>query len=366
MKGYFRKRGEKWSFTVDIGRDPVTGKRRQITRSGFASEKEARIACAQVIADFERGEVVNPSNETLKSFLLDYLENVFSKEVAPNTYQSRRAFAEHHIIPIIGHKKMSKLTPMDIQRLYNQLAEEGYSPGHIANIGVFLGKALNTAEQWGIIKKNVVKLVKKPGYKQKKIQVWTKEEVNKFLNATRESKYYPFYLLALTTGMRKGEILALQWKHVDFQKALIRVEQTVVYANRNLYIKPSPKTSSSVRNITIPPFVVKFLREYKLRQPPNELDLVVPDSQGRLMYPSVLDKGYAHDLKKVDVPPIRIHDMRHTHATLLLLDGENIKVVSERLGHAKVTTTMNTYAHLLPNLQKSAAERIEKMFDISI
>ncbi|GIP40791.1 site-specific integrase [Paenibacillus sp. J31TS4] len=362
MKGYFRKRGDKWSFTLDIGRDPITNKRKQKTASGFATKKEAQKACAELITEIERGNgTAVMAKDTVGEFMLNFLENTVQQNVAQNTYEGQLAYAKNHIIPHIGHIKLNKLTPMDIQKMYKALTDQGFSAGHIQNIGNLVTKTIRTAVEWGYMSKDVAAVAKKPSYKQPKMKVWTMEEAQRFLDATKECRYHVVYMLALSTGMRKGEILGLQWDHIDFKNRNIHVQQTIVYAGNQLYLKP-PKTEGSKRTISIPEQVVKYLRSYKMKQVPNSLNLVVTGSKMELLYPSALDKHYDHDIALADVPRIRFHDMRHTHATTLLQLGENPKVVQERLGHASINVTLNTYSHVLPNMQKSAAEKLDSAF----
>lgn len=359
---YIRKRGDKWSYTVDIGRDPLTGKRKQKTVSGFKTRKEAEKAAAQIVTDIERGDYID-NKVTVRQFLLDFLESNVRHAVAENTYTMQKAYCMNHILPFFGDLEMAKVTPMHISKFYNQKTEEGLSPGHIGNLGIFLNKAFRTAFEWGMLNKNVVTAVKKPSNKSKDIQVWDEVEMNRFLKETQDSRFHVVYLLALTTGMRKGEILGLQWKHIDFQNATISVQQTIVYANKKLYLK-EPKSARSRRLITIPDNVVQYLKRYKLRQPPNELDMIVAGLTHPLVYPSILEKVFYADLERVDVPKIRFHDMRHTHATILLKLGENPKIVQERLGHTNIATTLNTYSHVLPSMQKSTADKLNAVLEI--
>lgn len=376
MQGYFRKRGCKceegkkctcnstWSFTVDLGRDPTTNKRIQKTVSGFKKKSEAEKACAELITEYERGNIVAVSSkDTLGAFIVDFLENTIKNEVEKNTYITQKGHINNHIVPKLGAIKLQKLTALDIQKFYNQLVDEGISPGTIHNIGNLLGKTLRVATEWGIITKNVAALVKKPTYKQPKLKTWTQEEVDQFLDSSRGSRLHAAYVIALTTGMRIGEICAINWDDIDFKNGMIAVNKTVVYADKSIYIKESTKTGLA-RVVTIPAFVVSYLKKYKMGQIPNSLNLVVPGVKNEIIYNSAFCKTFQRDMETAGVPKIRIHGMRHTHATLLLQNGENVKVVSERLGHATVTTTLNTYAHVMPNMQRTLAENLEKSFKV--
>lgn len=359
---YIRKRGNKWSFTIDIGRDPITNARKQKTVSGFDSEKEAEKAAAAMITDIERGDFVN-NRVKLKDFTDELLEDQVKHAVAANTYQMQKAYANNHIYPFFGDILITKVTPAHIQKFYSQKMQEGLSAGVIQNLGTFLGKVFKVAHQWGMVTKNVVQSVRKPTYRATKMKVWSKEQMNLFLKETQGSRFHVVYLLALTTGMRKGEILGLKWENVDLNAGIISVQYTVVYANHQLYLK-EPKTAKSKRPITIPEFVVTYLKRYKMKQLPNELDLLVPGINHPICYPSILNKDYQMQLERIDVPKIRMHDMRHTHATVLLQMGENPKVVQERLGHTNIATTMNTYSHVLPSMQKSLADKLGSVFEM--
>jgi integrase len=377
MQGSYRKRGCKcedkcrcdatWSFSLDVGRDPVTNKRKQKTVSGFKTKKDAEKACAEMITEIERGNLIlNVKSETVAEFMLSFLDTSVSQNVSPSTYSAQMSWAKNHIIPRIGNIKLVKLTPLHVQAFYKDMVDSGLSAGHISNIANLLSKTLRTASEWGFIAKNVASVVKRPSYKPKKMGIWSQEEFEYFLQFTKKSRYHVAYLLALTTGMRISEILALQWDSVDLKNNEIHVKQTVSYTKElGNYIKSSPKTAASNRHFSIANFVVGYLKKYKLEQIPNELNLVMSSATNELLFAPVLNHTFRKDMKAANVPIIRFHDLRHTHATWLLMSGENVKVVSERLGHANITTTLNTYAHVLPNMQKAVAERMDKNISLN-
>lgn len=354
---------ETWLFKVDVGTDPITGKRRQITRRGFATKKAAQAACAEVVNEHEKGTFVNATKDKVKEFILDYLDNTYRHQVSLRTYECKMSLATKHIIPRLGHLPLAKVTPMDIQSFYNELRKT-YSAGYVQNIGVLLGLVFKQAEQWGLIKKNVVPLVKKPSTPRKKsnLNVWTIEQQKAFLSHAKAHKgdyYYYIYLVALATGMRQGEILGLLWSDVDFKEKSIHVRRTAIYHGKKLEIKDSPKTDSSVRAIRIPDEVVKELREYKLMCKPNDLNLVFPSPKtGKILYSNSLDKNFRLDVAAAGLPPLPFHNLRHTFATTLLELEESLKVVQEILGHATIKTTADTYAHVTTNMQEKAADRI--------
>jgi integrase len=353
---------------LDIGRDPITGKRRQKLMSGYATKREAERAAAEMSTEFERGNVsISANKDTLGSFMKEYLETTLRNEIERNTYEGKVAIMNNHVVPNIGKLKLQKITPMDIQKFVNQLQDEGFNPGTIRNIMRLVNQTLRTAMEWGYVTKNVTVFAKKPNYKAKKHSVWTREQWDIFLEANKESRFYPFYLIALNTGMRPGEVLALSWDQINLKQKFIRVDRTVVYTKENgIQIKESPKNDSSRRNVTIPESVVTYLKKYKLEQTPNRLNLVIPGIKSEIVYNSTLNDCMKDDIKKAAVPVISPHELRHTHATYLLSPkpfglGIGVKAVSERLGHATTTVTMNTYAHVLENMQEAIADALDEL-----
>ncbi len=374
MIGSFRKRGckcpperkrctcgAKWYYRYDIT-DPATGKRKQKEIGGFRTREEAEEAAKRILAEIQQGTYVEPTKITVEEFLIDYVNNTLKNEVALNTYEQRLAYVKNHIAPAIGKIKLSNLTPQHIQKFYNDL-RENYGAGHVQNIGNLLTKALTQAVRWNIISRNPASLVKKPPKFRKNttMKVWTVEEQKTFLEHARNGPmlYYTLFLLALTSGMRKGELLGLKWDDVDTKQGIISVKRTVVWANRSLFLKDIPKTESSIRTIQIPEQTVKELKKWQLACPANNLNLVFPSPKTNgILYPNSLDKQFLKTVKEAGVSRISFHGLRHTFATTLLSSNVNPKIVQEMLGHATIKTTMDTYSHVLPNMQKEAAKQL--------
>jgi integrase len=353
--------GAKWYYRYDVI-DPATGKRKQKEVGGFRTKAEAEEVAKRIQYELQTGSYVEPAQTTVEEFLLDFVNNALKNEVAPNTYEQRLAYVENHIAPRIGKIKLTDLKPAHIQKFYNELREQ-FTPGHVQNIGNLLTKALKQAERWDLIKRNPAALVKKPATSRKntKMKVWTVEEQKKFLDYVKSESdfYYMLFLLALTSGMRKGEILGLQWDDVDTKQGIVSVKRTAVWAQRNLYLKDMPKTESSIRSIQIPEQTSKALKRWQLACPANPLNLVFPSPKTNgILYPNSLDKAFQKSVRNAGVPMISFHGLRHTFATTLLANNVNPKVVQEMLGHATIKTTMDTYSHVLPNMQRSAAEQL--------
>lgn len=355
MKGYFRKRGDKWSFTVDVGIDPLTGKRKQITKSGFQTKKEAQEVCAKIINETTEGLYVKPSHLAFYEFIDQWLE--YKKtNVRSVTIENYNKLIKNHLIPFFKYKTVQKITYQDISNLYMELSNR-LSDRSVSDVHKVLSAALNQAVKWSIIKINPASLVIKPKTSKKQIKVWTKKESQIFLNEIKDHVLYPVFHLALSTGLRQSEILALEWKHIDFSKATLKVVQTLSHDGKT--ISQMTKTKSGSRMVTLDQTTLQILKSH---QDQSKHELVFSSSLGNPILPrNILRVFYSH-LKKIDIPKITFHDLRHTHATLLLETGIHPKIVAERLGHSDMRVTLEVYSHVLPNMQKDVAEKINKFF----
>ncbi|PGA19357.1 site-specific integrase [Bacillus thuringiensis] len=364
MKGYFRKRGEKWSFTIDIGRDPLTGKRKQKTVSGFKTKKEAERACNELIHQFNTGSLVDDKNLTLSEYLQEWLENTAKQRVRDTTFINYRRAVNSRIIPVVGSHKLKDLKPLHGQRFVKSLIDEELSPKYIEYIFIVLKGALEDAVKWELLYKNPFEHVEIPRPRKVVNNTWSIEETKTFLTYAKFDNpiYYHLFLLALNTGMRRGELLGLKWKNVDLVEGKVSVTETLIYDELGFRFT-EPKTSGSKRLISIDQSLCKELKSYKAKQNEFKLaigkayednDLVFSRENGRPIYPRTLTTVFERFIKTAQVPKIRFHDLRHTHATLLLKLGINPKIVSERLGHNSIKTTLDTYSHVTLDMQESA------------
>lgn len=355
---YIRKRGNKWSFTVNAGIDPVTGKRKQITRSGFASEKEAIRAAAKLEQELEAGRIA--STPTLQEFATMYFETNVKNQVDDNTYVLQWHLMKQFVLPKLGKYKLDKITPFQLEKFYRDLLDEGVNRGTVKMISMVINKTFRTAQKWNYIIFNVTQHVKSPAYNPPKMKIWTAEEVKKFIEGTKGTRFHIAYVLALTTGMRMGEILGLMWEDIDFERKELRVIRSLQYNRVNGIILKKPKTDYSQRTIALPDSTVEALLEHKQQQLPG-VPMVV-EYLAKHPYPQDVYHEFQRQIKRLEMPKIRFHDLRHTHATLLLQMGVNPKVVAERLGHANIQVTLNTYSHVLPSMQRDAADRLNSLF----
>ncbi|TLS37776.1 tyrosine-type recombinase/integrase [Pseudalkalibacillus caeni] len=369
MKGSYRKRGNTWEFTVDLGKDPTTGKRKRKSKSGFKTKKAAQAAANELMNQYNKGEYFEVSNKTFEDFINEWIENRASRTLRASTLDTHKWIIDKHLIPAFGDMPLGNIKPKDIDSFYKEKEDAGYSSDYIVDMHSILRKSLKVAIEWEYIQKNPVEAVSPPRIKAKEIQTWTMEESNSFLKHTEEEPLHIAYVLAIYTGMRKGEILGLRWKDVDLDFGRISITQTLTRTRDGLDFQ-EPKTRGSKRNISITPYVIEELKkrrkqinENKLLLGPTgyaEYDLVVCNNLGNPIDPRNLLRHFDKMIKQSQLSKIRFHDLRHTHATILLKLGEHPKVVSERLGHSRIGITLDTYSHVIPDMQKDTANKFEQ------
>lgn len=352
---YIRYRGDSWSFTIDIGKDPKTGKRKQKTVSGFKSEKDAQKAAVKMEMQLDKGQ--NVSVPKLVDFLNDFFEEHVKHQVSPMTYHNQRQWATSYIVPDIGHFQMDKLTHLRVEQFYSDLLKRGISRGTIRNISLVLRKTFRAAHKWGVIHNNIMQHASPPTYKPAKMKVWTREQVQLFLQVSQESPNHALYVLALTTGMRIGEMLGLYWSDIDFDTGYVQIGRSLKYTLQVGLDTKEPKNEHSKRTISLPQTTLDALKRYQETTLPGKY---IFHKFNDPIYPQEASRRFQNDVAKVGLPKIRFHDMRHTHATMLLMMGVNPKVVAERLGHSTVTTTLDTYSHVIPSMQKEVAAALDQ------
>ncbi|MEV2661842.1 site-specific integrase [Paenibacillus larvae] len=365
MKGHIRKRGNKWCFVLDVGRDEITGERIQKWFSGYDKKRDAERDMAEKIKEINDGTFIEETDETIEEFMSNWLLNKKNK-VRPGTWKSYAWLINSHLIPNIGNLKLSKLKPLHLNNLYNQKLIKVISANSIKKLHGLIKDALNEGIGWGIISRNVASAVSPPRVKKVKFKVWNEEQLKIFLDASSHERYYLAFELAASTGMRIGEILGLRRVDIDLENAKLSVRQSYTKGITG-HDFHEPKTASGERLIALFPHTVSLIKGHleiqereKEQQAPIYQDhgLVIQTNVGTPVNPRNLSRTYYNILKKCDIPAIRFHDLRHTHATLLLKRGVHPKIVQERLGHSSITITLDTYSHVLPGLQEAALQNL--------
>ncbi|MDE3839358.1 site-specific integrase [Bacillus methanolicus] len=368
MKGYIRKRGNSWSFTVDIGKDPRTGKRKQKTRSGFKTKKEAQAALAELITNVDKGTYKEPHKRLFKDFSLEYVQNTYKNKVKASTYERTYSLLVNQIIPWFQNVELEKIDQDLIHQFYTEKINEGLSSAYVRRMHEVIKMLLRRAKTRKLITEDIASLIEAPRLEKKEMQTWSIEEVNEFLKYTKHSRYHPVFFLAAYTGMRKGEILALHWDDIDFEKKTITIKKTL-YRIKDQYLLTEPKTLNAIRTIYIDDDIVRVLKKQRVKQNLEKLkyggvyqdqNLVFAQEDGSFVQPSAVNALFLRFIRQMGIKRIRFHDLRHTHATILLQMGVNPKIVAERLGHSSVQITLDTYSHVLPSMKKDLAEQFSK------
>ncbi|WP_419893617.1 tyrosine-type recombinase/integrase [Oceanobacillus kimchii] len=351
-----KKNGKKWLFKIDMGIDPINQRRKTTTRRGFSTKKEAQIAASELEKELRDKTYVRVTDQTLNQFIDEWIESVAKNRMRPSTLNNRMGIIKSKIKPILGHIKIKDIEPSTIQSFYNKLInEEKLSTSYVRTIHNLLSSMFKYAIKWDKVKVNIMEKVDAPIPNHKQMKVWNKDEVSKFLDTTEDAPTHIAYVLAIYTGMRMGEILGLRWKDIDFYNETIHVIQTLVRVNGGFDFQ-EPKTKNSKRQIAIDDYVLNELNKRKDQQK-TKSELVVTTDIGTPYSPRNLQRNFYRFMEKAEVTKIRFHDLRHTHATLLLQLGEHPKVVSERLGHSKISVTLDTYSHVIPDMQKPTAKK---------
>jgi integrase len=368
MKGTVKKRGKTYTYVVDIGRDPVTGKRKQKTKGGFKTKKEAHAALAKIINEVESGEY----KETKKTTFLQFAEDFFETQVKPNlrkatqhNYNRTIALLREHSL---GRQEMTEINAMHVQSFLLFLQNKGYKNGTIKVFFANVKTMLKRAYEWGLIKVNPA-LVKAPKVKKKSDKAWTYEQAMYFLEKVKEENYYLIYLLALFTGLRRGEVLGIPEKNVDFQHNVIHISQQVITINGHAELTDELKTESSYRSIEVPEFIMKQLKHHIKEQKKkllaagisNKYNLIFITSSGGYVHPNNLNGHFRKMSKRYDMPHIPFHGLRHTHATILSELGTNVHAISNRLGHSSASITNEMYIHLSNKMNQQLLDHLDKM-----
>ena len=309
-------------------------------------------------SSIRKGVYVTDENVKLGDFITSYMENVARHNLRPRTYIAHAGYVRNHIVPELGHIKLESLRPDQVQNFYTTKLESGLAQRTVKYIHSILHKALNQALRWGLVTRNVTDLVDTPKITRKAPQIWNAEQIVTFLEAVRDHPYYPIYVIAVYTGMRQGEILGIEKKDVDLERGIIHVRQQVQWVRGTGFVIMDVKTEKSKRPIALPETAVNILSEHLKGVTSG---LVFTASTGNPVYSNSLYRHFKRTGKRLGLPIVNFHSLRHAHATLLLEAGVHPKVVQERLGHSNISTTLDTYSHTVPSLGKDAAEKFNEM-----
>lgn len=375
MRGGIQKKGNNYYAVVYDGIDPGTGRKRRRWVPAGTRRADAERLLADLIRRKYDGEPVPTERLSVAQYLTERWLPVQKSRLRTSTYDSYRRNIDLHVVPALGRGPLAKLTAEDLDLFYAALLTEGrkqaggmsrgLAPKTVRNIHLMLSKALADAARKGLLARNVATLADAPSSQASckgDIKAWDVQQLTAFLDAMRSHRLHPAFHLAAHTGMRRGEVLGLRWQDLDLDAGRLSVRQALDEVAYVVHMS-DVKTDTGRRTIDIDPGTVDVLKAWRIERAgerggvePRSDELAFSKPDGSWIHPQSFSQVLDRKVAKLDVPTISLHDLRHTHATLLLKAGVPVKVVSERLGHANVAFTMNVYQHVLPGMQAQAAE----------
>lgn len=363
-EGSVFKRGNRWVAQVGSGKNRET--------KYFETQKDANAWRHKIIEQRHQGLVFAGSRVSLSKFLDEWLV-VAKTSVRPNTYQQYSQVVHQHINPVLGYIVLKDLRPDQVQSLYTNKLANGVSPNTTRMIHAVIHRALNHALKLGLVYRNVADSVTRPKVVRKEMKTLNDYQVRQLIQVAESEQMRLLLWVAVVTGLRQGELLGLKWSDLDWTSRRIQVQRQVQRRKGDGLVFCEPKSASGRRVIVLGKSTIEKLREYNNNQLKESIllgekwqdhDLIFPSPIGTPLDPSNVLKAYKDCLKRAGLPNLRFHDLRHSAATLMLQQGVNPKIVSERLGHSDISLTLNTYSHVLPPMQEEAAEKMDDLLTL--
>ncbi|MFC1846669.1 tyrosine-type recombinase/integrase, partial [Chloroflexota bacterium] len=327
---------------------------------------------SELLSQLDNGIFIKPGKTTLAEYLNKWLKDYAKATLSPRGYERYAGIINKHIIPDLGKITLIQLKPEHLQKHYTAKLNEGLSPRTVRYHHAVIHIALKTAVKWDLLNRNVADAVESPRIRRTEMQTWDEYEINLFLERTKDSPYYALFYTAIFTGMRRSEILALRWQDIDFIYGQIYINRSLHQLKDGSFVFTQPKSAKSSRTIALTPSTALILKDYyeqtKLESdltgiPLTDNDLVFSNIDGKPIRPNTVTRAWNTLAKQYGLKVIRLHDARHTHASLMLKKGMHPKVVQERLGHSSIQMTIDTYSHVAPGIQEAAANRFDEILD---
>lgn len=342
---HLRKQGSKWYAVI------YKGKKDGKDRYDWVPLHEDKEMAKLMLAELEdKRRRLRPHDHTMQSWLTHWLETYARLSVRPTTFSSYRMLVHTHYIPAFGDVKLVDFTGDDVQMYMAEKRASGLSPTTVRYHYRILKGSLQTATDLGYILKNPVLAAKPPRKVEKEQDVWTLEEAVTFLAGIRDHRLFAMYATVLLTGLRRGEVLGLLWRNINFQNRTLWISQTVVYVDGKTIVQPAVKTKNSRRTVAFGPGLAAILKDH-----PRKSELVFHNRWGKPLDPHNISRQFRQLCDAVGVRRIPFHNLRHTHLTDLVAAGVHMRIVSDRAGHSSTDFTANTYAHVMPSMQEEAA-----------
>lgn len=378
--GHVRNRKPKngkltYQVIIESPPDKETGKRQRKYFTVHGTKKDAEKFMRDTIAALENQTYVAPNNYTVKSWLNEHYATYQEPYLSESTLSGYRYQLDNYIIPALGTTPLQNLSPMQVQQFVNDiykkspLSGEALSAKTVKNVFLNLSAAMNKAFELEMIKKNPCAHITLPKVAKTDVEIYSEEEIAKITKCAKGTDMEPIIMLALGLGLRRGEMIALRWEHVDFDNGVVHIKENRVKGRDNKMITKSPKSRAGTRDIPLSPSMIAILRKEKVNFFKKQLeygvgkkkdDYVLCKSDGQPYKPFTIDNKWATFTKNNSIRHIKLHGLRHTNASLLLSKNVNPKQVQKQLGHSDYGTTMNIYAHVMQGMETEAAQKLEE------
>jgi integrase len=362
-----QRRDGRWEGRIDLGWK--AGKRVRKMVYGATRAEVARKVNA-LVRDRELGLVRSGPSQRVGAFLEEWLGSVRGS-LRPSTFRTYELYVRRHIVAELGRVRLDQLKAEDVQRMLDRKLATGMSPQTVVHLRAILRRALNRAMRYGYLARNVAALAEPPKVERREMHVLDPDQARAFLKAANADPFRALYTLALFTGLRQGELLGLRWTDVDLEEAQLRMSHSLQRHGGKLRLV-APKTATSRRSVSIPTVAVIALREHRVHQLQarllagaswQETGLIFTTGRGTGIEAGNVVRSFKRTLRRAELPEMRFHDLRHSCATLLLVQGVAPRVVMEILGHSQISLTMNTYSHVVPALQREAAAKLDALLE---
>jgi integrase len=373
MRGRVFKRSNTWTYVVDVG-IRANGRRKQKSKGGFATRRAAEEALSKVISAVATGDYVDPTKLSFERYILDHWLPALHATVRPLTWEAYERHCQKYLVPAFGGYPLGAVPVTAINTLYGRLLRPeppgpALSASTVRRIHATLHKALADALRWQLITRNAAAFADPPRAARPEMSVWSAVQLQAFLALTRDDHLSPLWQLIAFTGARRGEALGLRWSDLDLERGRATIWQTILPIGHQPTVG-EPKTARGRRSVALDRRTVEALYIHRRRQLEQRL-LVGPDfhdqglvfahPDGRPLNPEYVSRRFQRLVRSSGLPPVRLHDLRHTHATLALAAGVPTRMLSDRLGHSAMAVTTDIYQHAIPDLDAEFAERIASL-----
>jgi integrase len=372
MRGHLKERSPgHWAIVIDV-RDAETGKRKRRWHSFAGTKRQAQVECARLLTEQKAGTAVDPSRMTLAAFLERWIEHM-QGQVSPRSHERYAELCRKNIAPLLGGLTLAKLQPAQISAAYATALTSGRRDGTgglsartITHMHRALRQALQQAVRWQLLARNPADAVKPPKVERRQMQTLDADGTVELIEAARKTDMCVPILLGVLCGLRRGEVAALRWRSVDLEAGTLAVVASTEQTDQG--VREKETKSGKGRAVVLPALVAEELRQHRLRQAQTLLQLgvrltgdhhVVARADGQPLQPRSLTHAFVKFIRRHGLPRIRLHDLRHSHATAMLQAGVHPKIAQERLGHSSVSVTIDLYSHVLPGMQAEAVSRVD-------